>query len=438
MLSPRQAVAQVYEMQSVRAQEEERLDRIHQYVTDEQPLPWLPKGAPIEVLTLARMARVNVMRFVVGVPAQALYVTGYESARGHEDDGAWSIWNRNRMDRRQVGVHRAGGAYGAGYVTVLPGDTAPVLRGVSPRFMTTLYGEDDEWPMWALEKRRTTQGQLWRLFDEEAVYWVGTDQTGRDGGFISSEVHNAGVCPVVRFVPKDDLDDPVVGDVEPLIPLQDQVNITTFGLLVAQHYGAFRQRAVIGWVAKSEEELLKAAASRTWTFADHPEDVKVQDLDETSLDGYIESREATLRHIATVAQRPVHELLGTMANLTAEALVAARHSADQDIGEREVNFGESWEQVLELGSQMQFGTEFDWSARVKWKDTKARSMAQMADALGKIATQLNVPPQVLWEMIPGVEQQDVKHWKEVAAEQDAYAGLTEALERLSPREQPAA
>ena len=434
MLSKKAAIDQVRTMLEVRTRESERLERIRSYLRDDQPIPWLPKDAPREVRLLAEVGRVNVLRLVANVPAQALFVTAYESSRGHEDEPAWHIWNRNRMDRRQVGVHRASGAFGASYVTVLPGDTAPVLRGVSPRYMTTLYGQDDEWPMWALERRRTTDGQLWRLFDDTHVYWVGSDRFGGELTYISAEAHNAGVCPVVRFVPADDLDDPVTGDVEPLIPLQDQINVTTFGLQVAQHYGAFRQRAVIGWVAKSEAELLKASSARTWTFKDHPDDVKVQDLDETSLEGYIESREATMRHLATVSQTPVHELLGTMANLSAEALVAARHSSDQKVGEREANFGESWEQVLELGSQLQYGTEFDWTARVKWKDTKARSLSQVADALGKIADQLKVPPQALWEMIPGVEQQDVKHWKEMAVEADAYAGLTEALERLAPRD----
>lgn len=45
-----------------------------------------------------------------------------------------------------------------------------------------------------------------------------------------------------------------MGIVEPLIDLQDQINITSFGLQVAQHYGAFRQRYILGWVAETEEQ----------------------------------------------------------------------------------------------------------------------------------------------------------------------------------------
>src|SRR5690606_22476723 len=121
-----------------------------------------------------------------------------------------------------------------------------------------------------------------------------------------------------------DLDDPAVGIVEPHIFLQDQINITTFGLLVAQHYGAFKQRYVIGWLADSEEQKLKAAAQKIWTFED--ENVKVGEFSQTDLNGYIASREATLRHLATVSQTPAHELTGQLVNMSAEALAAAEAS----------------------------------------------------------------------------------------------------------------
>jgi hypothetical protein len=72
----------------------------------------------------------------------------------------------------------------------------------------------------------------------------------------------------VRFRNLLDLDDDQVGEVEPLMPLQDQIDFTTFGLLVAQHYQSFRQRYIIGWTTDDENEKAKAGASRMWTFDD--------------------------------------------------------------------------------------------------------------------------------------------------------------------------
>lgn len=405
-----------------------RLDRIHEYLTDEQRLEWLPRRIPEEVRRIARASRVNMLKFVVRAAVQSMYVDGFRAPRQADDVEAWDIWQRNRMDARQIGIHRAGISYGVSYATVLPGDPVPVMRGASPRNMTVLYGSDDDWPRFALEKRRNG---VWRLFDAEAVYSLEIDDNDpvETIRLVDVEEHGAGVTPVIRFRETDDLDDEVIGVVEPLLPLQDQINITTFGLLVAQHYGAFRQRYILGWLAESEEQKFQASASRLWTFEDSPDDVKIGEFGQTDLKGYLDSREASLRHLSTVSQTPAHELLGQLVNLSAEALAAAEASHRRAITEYQTVMGESHEQALGLGGEL-MGSEPDPLAYVRWKDTEARSMVQMADALGKLVQMLGVPPQELWERIPGVSQQEIDRWKaaaEVASERDPLAQLARQM-----------
>lgn len=407
--------------------ERSRLDRIHQYLRGRQRAYWLPTGTPTEVHRLAEMAQVNVLGFVVDASTQALYVDGYRTKDNPEEQPAWSAWQANRMDRRQIGVHRSGLSYGASYAVVLPGDSQATIQGVSPRRMTAVYGADDDWPMWALEQRPTTAGELYRLIDDEAVYWV-TRNEGGELQWIDTEEHGIGECPVVRFKSTEDLDAEIVGDVEPLFALQDQINVTTFSLLVAQHYGAHRQRYIIGWLAESEEQALKASAQKLWTFDDDPDDIKIGEFDQTQLDGYIDSREATLRHLATISQTPVHELLGSLANLSAEALAAARDSHNRKLEERKTMFGESWEQVLELVAVID-GYPVDRGAWVRWRDMEARSLAQTADALGKLVQMLGVPAEALWERVPGVSQQEVDAWKEAARNGDSLGQLADLLDR---------
>lgn len=431
MLSGAQAVEAVKDLIEVRDGEAERLELLHAYVRDRQKLWWVPADAPHQVKMLAQSARVNVLEFVVDAAAQSLFVDGYETVR--DDDPVWAqVWQANRLDTRQVGVHRAGETYGAAYVTVLPGDRGPVVRGVSPRNLTAVYGSDDDWPTLALERRRTDGGWMWRLFDDSHSYWVGEQRRGDYGDpelvFAGSEAHGQQVCPVIRFVPQHDLDGQIVGSVEPLTHLQDQINITTYEMLVAQHFSAFRQRYILGWLAETEQQKLQASAAKVWTFEDA--DVRVGEFEQTDLSGFIDGREASLRHLATVSQTPVHELLGTLANLSAEALVAARHTADRKAQVREVSYGESWEQTLEQCALL-MGLPFDSAAQVRWKDTTARSLAQVADALGKIASQLHVPAEALWEMIPGVDDTKVQRWRQLADEQDAFAGLRDVLDRMS-------
>ena len=425
VLSQKDAVEQTRQMIEWRKAEAKRLTKIHAYLRGQQEFDWLPAGVPDEVQRLARMSHVNIMGFVVNAAAQSLYVDGYRS-KELDDQPAWSAWQQNRMDRHQIGIHRAALGYGVSYMTVFPGDPTAKMQGVSPRRMTAVYGEDDDWPVWALEKRRSAaKGKLYRLIDDEAVYWVAIEgEYSTQLKYVSTEEHGLGFCPVVRFKETEDLDDEVIGVVQPLMALQDQINVTTFTLLVAQHYGAHRQRYIIGWLAESEQQALTASAQKLWTFDDNPDDVKVGEFGQTDTSNMIESREATLRHVATISQTPVHELLGSIANLSAEALVAARDSHNRSLEEYRTMFGESHEQGLEAVAASD-GVPFDPAAWVRWRDMESRSLAQTADALGKLVTMLGVPPEAMWERVPGITQDELERWKTMAAQ----GGSLEALMR---------
>lgn len=444
-LNEQQALERFDEIRGMHSSERSRLDRIRDYLRDDpdRRLQGLPSGVPIEVHRLARLARVNMLKFVVNSRVQSMYVEGFRRRRAEDDDPSWGIWQANGMDARQIGVHRAALAYGAAYVTVLPGDPVPVMRGASPRHLTAAYGDDDMWPEWALEKRRAVSGELWRLIDGEAVYWIEIPKGSDKPALTRTEIHGVTyegepVVPVVRYRETDDLDDPVTGIVEPLIPLQDQLNLTTFELLVAQHYGAFRQRYILGWVAEDETQKLRASASKLWTFEEQPGEIQVGEFSQTDLSGYIESRKETAKHLATISQTPAHELIGEMINLSAEALSAAEASKRRAITENQTMLGESHEQVLNLAGRIA-GAEPDPEAYVRWRDTEARSLGMLVDALGKMVQMLGVPPQALWERAAdalGVPQQELEQWMDLAQSGDSFAGLQAFLEGQAAQPQP--
>jgi hypothetical protein len=402
-----------------------RIKRIRNYLDDDAPTNWLAPGTPAEVIKIAKLARVNFLRLIVDASAQSLYVDGYsipsappvaaDAAVGYDDSAesyAWRAWQANRLDARQTGIHRSALSYGVSYATVLPGTPFPVVRGYSARTLTAYYGTDDSWPVYAVVNR----GNLIRLIDDELVRtYVKTDDgltlIGAPAG------HGASVCPVVAYRPTVDLDDPTLGDVEPLIPLQDQINLTTFGLLVAQHYSAFRQRYIVGWMADSEAEAVVASARRLWTFDSDPSEVSIGEFSETTLAGYLESREHSIKHLATASQTPVHEMIGSLANLSAEALVAARDSHGRKLKERESSFGESHEQMLALVAGMG-GAAASPEAHVRWRDMEGRSLSKTADALSKLKD-LGVPDIALWKKIPGVTDDDVREWEQLLEQQRA-------------------
>lgn len=444
MLKPDAVKDAANRMFKIRTSERSALDGVRLYWRGRQQLPAVVKsGAPDEVMVMSRSSRVNVLPIVVNSLVQSMFVEGFRPGPDSDETSneLWHVWQENRMNRKQTGIHRAAVAYGASYAVVLPGDPVPVIRGASPRAMTVLYGEDEDWPMMALEP---LDRKLWRLYDEEAVYHFEAGDDGSGFEFIDANPHGMSHTPVVRFLDEEDLDrddeptgavrfrsatdETTAGQVAPLMPLQDQIDLTTFSLQIAQHYGAFRQRYVIGWVAENEAEQLRASASKLWAIDEDPDDVQIGEFNQSDLSGYIESREASLRHAATLSQTPIHELTGELVNLSAEALAAAEAGHDRKVGERKTLAGESHEQVFQLVGEL-IDVEVPADSQVVWRDTSARAFAATVDGLGKLTQMLGVPPQELWERIPGVTQQDVERWKAIAEQGGAFEQLTAMLDR---------
>ena len=413
MLTPAQAASVAADL--IKAEPytyRQRLEVQEQYLTGTHSSVYTPKSAKGEYRWLVERSQVNILPLVIDTLAQALYVDGWRGQSDEDDPpGPWRVWQANRMDARQTAVHRSALAHGEAFCVVMPGDTAPVLRPVGPADMYAVYEDqvNDEWPILALERR----GKTWRLHEPEYSHELTYD--GNAFVHVATLRNGLAVTPVVRFVNRLDLTGRVVGEIDPLIKVQDQINSTTFGLLMAQTYAAFRQRWATGMVTEDEDgnELPPPNVSVARILTSDSPDTKFGEFGATDLGGYIDSREASLRHAAIISQVPPHHIMGQMANLSAEALAAAESGQMRKIAERQALFGESWEQTLRLAALLtgDVAAAQDTAAQVIWRDPESRSLAQYADALGKIAAQLEVPPQVLWEKLPGVTQTDVERWR---------------------------
>ena len=463
MLDERGAIELADHLLGVQNAERQELDVLRRYATGRQALPLvIPRDAPREVRELARISRINMIAIVLNSMVQSLFVDnlrapaagGASAEPGAEPvepedvtSPVWAAWQANKLDRGQSGLYRAVFTYGLGYMVTTQGVPFPVSRPMSPRQMTALYHEDGDWPEYALERRR--KRDVFRLYDERHVYQLGYDQEKKRFGLLGDPAeHGSPYCPVVKYSDVEDLDlddEPesrhipggppgdvlqtwVAGQVAPLITLQDQTDVTSFGLHSAQWYAAFRQRWVVGWTPSSPTEKVLSAASQMWTFDADPDEVKLGEFAETSLDGFLRSREATLKYGATLSETPVHELIGELVNLSAEALAAAEAGRDRKIDERKTGLGESHEQWSQnVGDLM--GVDVPDDLEVVWRDTSARAFGAIVDGLGKLAAQLGVPPEELWDRIPGATSQDVARWKATRAAGDAVANLTDTLDR---------
>ncbi|MBG6140676.1 phage portal protein [Longispora fulva] len=420
--------------------ERQRLDRIDKYMRGQHAGPYTPKSASKEYKLLAERARTNLLPLVVSGVAQALYVSNFQRSDGTPGRG-WAHWQANRMDARQTAIHRAALTYGTAYVLVLPGVdpltkvSMPVIRGVSPRRMIAAWDDpaDDDWPRYVL-RVDPAPGGGWalRLYDATHVYYLSADR-GDGITFVRAEWHGAGVCPVIAFRALPDLEGRVLGEVEPLIDSQDRLNQTIFDLLVSQSFGSFAIRYVTGMApevdADGKPRPLAVDARRLLMAADP--DTRFGQLDGANLSPLLESADASMRHMAVISQTPASDLLGQLANLSAEALAAARDGQTRKRTEYETGFGENWEQVLQLASAVAGDEEGarETAAEVRWRDMEARSLSQIVDALGKAATMLGIPPEALWSRIPGVTQTEVNEWKALRRDSDPLAALADTLDR---------
>jgi hypothetical protein len=447
-----------------RVAEAARLDRIAKAMAPcgefDTPRVEIPKDAPAAMISLARKASTNFLPLVVDTFSQVMKVDGYySSANGEPTDAApWQHWQRNRMGARQTGIHRAALQYGASYTLSLPGivnsqgadaQSAPVIRGISPRSMTALYRNpaDDEWPEMALH----IDGDQMLLYDADVRYRFGVENPLLRSGmgaaattylpiggggllsYIDTEEHGVGVCPVTRFRDRMLLDgEEQYGIVEPLMRIQERIDETTFGMLVTQFFQAFKQRYIVGWVPESEQEFLKATAADVWTFDD--ENVKVGQLEAGSPGGYIESKASAIRDLSAIGQVPAQNLgVDGISNISDATLAGLETGKDRKADEITTSFGESWEQTLRLCAHIAGDAEAaaDYSGEVRWKDSTARSFAQTVDGLGKLATMLGIPQELLWEDIPGWTQQKIDRAKALRAEADSLGALTSLLNEQS-------
>lgn len=465
-MNPNKVIETVQELLQVRAFESNRLEALarvvspsRQWTPGDTGHSWpmsnvtqvpVPTDATEAMVRQAARSETNLLPLVLDTFSQVMKVDNYLSGDKEltESPTSWQWWQRNQMDARQTGLHRAALHYGVAYNTILPAMTpgqeadgsSVYMYPSSPRQLTAVYGErmvwnpkhggpvDDDWPITALE----VNGNMVRLYDETSVYFIGvknqphsslgwTDPTFLQTSnfeYIEKRDHGVGVCPVVRYRDRVLLDgEEQLGIIEPLLTVQSRINETTFGLMVAQYYAAFKQRYIIGWMPQSEKDALKMKVNNVWTFKD--ETVKVGELNETDLTRFIESKKSAALDLFAKAQLPPH--VGGMegiSNISENTLAALETGKQRKTDEITTSLGESHEQALRLAAYISGDDDAakDFASEVKWRDQTARAFAASVDALGKLGQMLGVPDELLWEDIPGWTRTKVDRAKAMRTE----------------------
>jgi len=382
---------------------------------------------------IAERARSPWMYLVITSVLQTMFVEGVRMPGSSDNLQSWAAWQQNDFDEKQVGLYRSMLGQGVAYVEALPGkdsftgDARVIWTPRSAVSMAAFFQDDDpEWPTLAIhgvEQRSLNafnmveDGFAIRLIDDQAVHYLacrGEGLEAADWTYLEYREHNAGVCPVIEYPCMTDLDGRAMSEIEPLIPLARRIDQNVFDRLIVQRYGAWKVRYITGLVrpqGMTEQQYQAAIAQmKIGDFLVSPStDTKFGQLDEMDLKKLLEAGDSDLRTLSAISQTPPHHMLGLSSNLQAESLAAAEAGLQRRSFDRRVVVDTRHERLMRLTAKYEGNREemraFDM--QVRWKDMESRSLSQAADALGKLATQVGVPTEMLFEKIPGWTDSDV-------------------------------
>jgi len=372
---------------------------------------------------------------VISSLAQTMFLEGVRRGGAQENIKAYEVWQRNGWDAKQASIYRGALGHGIAFASALPGKdrltgaAMPKLKAYSALTMAAWFDDDEEeFPLHAIEAKpfREQDGNFgWQVkfYDESAVYYLTCKGNGfekKDWIPISYEEHDLGVTPIVQYANLLDLDGRATGEVEPIIPVARRIDQDSYDRLIVQRYGAWKIRYVTGLVKPKDmtEEQYRRGLQELKVgdmLASPSHETKFGTLPETQLDGFIAARDADIRDLAAVTQIPPHHMLGTTPQMQPESLASVNASLMARSLERRTSFGETHERLFRLAALQQgnMAEAQAWDMQVRWRDSETRSLSQTADALGKVATQLRVPVEMLWERIDGWTDSDTKRAKDL-------------------------
>lgn len=254
----------------------------------------------------------------------------------------------------------------------------------------TLYTADE---VWKFERpvRRIEKSVQAIAFDEEADQWL-----PREVDEPNPQPNPMGLVPMVELPNRPMLWGPPLSDVAPVIPLQDAVNLMWAELFTASDFAALPQRYILGGERptiplfddagnKIGEEPVDLADLK-WKrllWADG-EGATAGSWPAANLDAYSQVIETAIGHLAAQTRTPQHYLIGKMANLSSDALIAAEAGLVKRTAEKQTWFGAALREVARLIALAQGNrgkADAYRAGRVLWADTESRSQSQLVAAL---------------------------------------------------------
>jgi hypothetical protein len=361
----------------------------------------------------------NWVGVVADAPVERLTVTGFQPD-GEADKEAWRVWQVNNLDADSQLGFLASVLAAHSYVLVWgdpddPGtpcvtfeDSGQAVVGYYPgsrykrraalkrwqdgnRMFCTLYTADE---LWKFERplTRVEKPQMLAQFDEQAEEWLPREMPDEP----NPQPNPMGLVPMVELPNRPVLAREPLSDVKPVIALQDAVNLMWAELFTAADFAALPQRYILGADAPTVPVFDESGK----VIGRKPVDLREYNLKRlfwvegdgasagswpaAQLNVYSDVIENAIGHLAAQTRTPQHYLIGKMANLSSDALIAAEAGLVKRVEEKQLWFGAAIREMQRLVALAQGNTAKAAayrSGRVLWADAASRSQSQLVASL---------------------------------------------------------
>jgi hypothetical protein len=344
----------------------------------------------------------NLCQIVIEAPAERLQITGFGLEEGASaptvELAAATIWQSNRMDVRAGVVHREALRAGDAYLLVWP-DTLgrPVFWPQLASLCTVAYDQEYQgrqlwaakvWLDYSTRRVRLNMYYADRIekYESMSAYATQTELPEQANNYRPYEELGEpwplpnpwGVVPLFHFANNAWMSVFGRSELRSIIPLQDALNKTLADQLVAQEFQAFPQRWVVGLEVEIDPATGKArppfepGADRLWAAAN--ENIKFGQFDPANLEQYLKIEESLRLEIARLAALPPHFLQQWAGQApSGEALRAAESRFVKKVQDRQAEYGNVWEDAMELALRMVNAASEDVRLTCRWVDASSTS-----------------------------------------------------------------
>lgn len=367
----------------------------------------------------------NWVQVVADAPVERLTVTGIQAAGDDTADAdTWEVWQRNDLDSEsQLGfISSVLGARTFMLVWGNPDDpdtpcvtfedasSAIILyepgsrtrrRAALKRWQdgfheqATLYLPNEVWKFTRAPQNVIIKPPLLAAADEEVRPWIPRD-TGDEP---NPQPNPIGVVPMVELPNRPLLVEQPISDVSGVIAMQDAINLLWSHLLVASDFASLAQRVITGAqvpkipildangqkIGERPVDLKRFMKDRVLWLEDP--NAKIASWTPADLSAYTDTIEVAVGHIAAQTRTPQHYLIGKIANLSGDALIAAEAGLVKKCQEKQLWFGQGLRemfQLIALARGESAKARAIAAGEVLWSDTQSRNLAQLSDSLLKL------------------------------------------------------